>query len=211
MIFYSCSSVLFLLVIIVYCFLRLFLPLLFYLYRLRSRSGSCTAFVGQARMHIPQRMHSVWLGVFVTSTSILQALAHFPQDTHLFLSTFIWKERHPVEQRVKRPQRAEPLAEGTVEYYAQHDHGKQNAEFPCKQAPQRRPDAGIGKGQRDGPSSTPCGQRYLQKNGSPMPTSFTRNAGSRKTITSSTAYLRYRRGLSFFVESFFVGILCSSS
>ena len=42
-------------------------------------------------MHIPQRMHSVWLGVFVTSTSILQALAHFPPETHLFLSTFIWK------------------------------------------------------------------------------------------------------------------------
>ena len=61
------------------------------------------------------------------------------------------------------------------------------------------------------PSSTPWGQRYLQKKGSPMPTSLTRNAGSRKTITSSTAYLRYVRGLSFFVESFFVGILCSSS
>ena len=34
-------------------------------------------------MHIPQRIHSVWLGVFVTSTSILQALAQFPQETHL--------------------------------------------------------------------------------------------------------------------------------
>ena len=31
-------------------------------------------------MHIPQRMHSVWLGVFVTSTSILQTFAHFPQE-----------------------------------------------------------------------------------------------------------------------------------
>ena len=61
------------------------------------------------------------------------------------------------------------------------------------------------------PSSTPWGQRYLQKNGSPMPTSFTRNAGSRNTITSKTAYFRYRRGLSFLVESFLVGILCSSS
>ena len=65
---------------------------------------------------------------------------------HLYL-----KERYPVEQRVKRPQRTEPLAEGTVEYYAQHNHGKQDAEFPCKQASQRRPDTGIGKGQRDGP------------------------------------------------------------
>jgi len=44
-----------------------------------------------------------------------------------------------------------------------------------------------------------------------MPTSFTRNAGSRKTITSRTAYFRYVKGFSFFVESFFVGILCSSS
>ena len=61
------------------------------------------------------------------------------------------------------------------------------------------------------PSSTPCGQRYLQKKGSPMPTSFTRNAGSRKTITSRMAYLRYVRGFSFLVESFFVGILCSRS
>ena len=51
----------------------------------------------------------------------------------------------------------------------------------------------------------------MQKKGSPMPTSFTRNAGSRRTITSRTAYLRYVRGMSFFVESFFVGILCSSS
>lgn len=60
------------------------------------------------------------------------------------------EEGHPVEQRVKRPQRTEPLAEGTVEYHAQHDHRQQDAEFPCKQLAQRRPDAGIGKGQRDG-------------------------------------------------------------
>ena len=40
--------------------------------------------------HAVALMLSVWLGVFVTSTSILQALAHFPQETHLFLSTFIW-------------------------------------------------------------------------------------------------------------------------
>ena len=53
-------------------------------------TGALTAFVSNF-MHIPQRMHSVWLGVFVTSTSILQALAHFPQEMHLFLSTFIWK------------------------------------------------------------------------------------------------------------------------
>ena len=31
------------------------------------------------------------------------------------------------------------------------------------------------------------------------------------TITSRTAYFRYVSGFSLFVESFFVGILCSSS
>ena len=44
----------------------------------------------------------------------------------------------------------ELIAEGPVEQHAQHDHRQQNAEFPCKQLAQRRPDAGIGKGQRDG-------------------------------------------------------------
>ena len=60
------------------------------------------------------------------------------------------KEGHPVEQRIERTQWAEPLAEGTIEYHAQHDHRQQDAEFPGKQAPQCRSDAGIGKGQRDG-------------------------------------------------------------
>ena len=60
------------------------------------------------------------------------------------------EEGHPVEQRIECTQRAEPLAEGTIEYHAQHDHRQQDAEFPGKQAPQCRSDAGIGKGQRDG-------------------------------------------------------------
>ena len=60
------------------------------------------------------------------------------------------EEGHPVEQRIERTQWAEPLAEGTIEYHAQHDHRQQDAEFPGKQAPKCRSDAGIGKGQRDG-------------------------------------------------------------
>ena len=60
------------------------------------------------------------------------------------------EEGHPVEQRIECPQWAEPLAEGTIEHHAQHDHRQQDAEFPGKQAPQCRSDAGIGKGQRDG-------------------------------------------------------------
>ena len=43
------------------------------------------------------------------------------------------------------------------------------------------------------------------------PLTYLKYAGRRKTITSRTAYLRYVRGLNFFVENFFVGILCSSS
>ena len=60
------------------------------------------------------------------------------------------EEGHPVEQRIECTQWAEPLAEGTIEHHAQHDHRQQDAEFPGKQAPQCRSDAGIGKGQRDG-------------------------------------------------------------
>ena len=60
------------------------------------------------------------------------------------------EEGHPVEQRIECTQWAEPLAEGTIEYHAQHDHRQQDAEFPGKQATQCRSDAGIGKGQRDG-------------------------------------------------------------
>ena len=57
------------------------------------------------------------------------------------------EEGHPVEQRIECTQWAEPLAEGTIEYHAQHDHRQQGAEFPGKQAPKCRSDAGIGKGQ----------------------------------------------------------------
>ena len=60
------------------------------------------------------------------------------------------EEGYPVEQRIECTQWAEPLAEGTIEHHAQHDHRQQDAEFPGKQAPQCRSDAGIGKGQRDG-------------------------------------------------------------
>ena len=74
----------------------------------------------------------------------------FPAGDALILIHLHLEEGHPVEQRVERTQRAEPLTEGPVEQYAQHDHRQKDAEFPCKQLAQRRPDAGIGKGQRDG-------------------------------------------------------------
>ena len=82
-------------------------------------------------------IHFAGLGAFPAGDAFAPVYLHLEQG-------------YPVEQRVKRPQRAQPLAEGAVEYHAQHDHRQQDAEFPCKQAPQRRPDAGIGKGQRDG-------------------------------------------------------------
>ena len=74
----------------------------------------------------------------------------FPAGDALILIHLHLEEGHPVEQRVECAQRAEPLAKRPVEQHTQHDHRQQNAEFPCKQLAQRRPDAGIGKGQRDG-------------------------------------------------------------
>ena len=74
----------------------------------------------------------------------------FPAGDALILVHLHLEEGHPVEQRVERAQRADPLTEGTVEQHAQHNHRQQDAELPCKQLAQRRTDAGIGKGQRNG-------------------------------------------------------------
>ena len=40
------------------------------------------ASVGQAFIHIPQRIHSAWLGVLVMSTSILQAVSYTHLDVY---------------------------------------------------------------------------------------------------------------------------------
>ena len=57
------------------------------------------------------------------------------------------------------------------------------------------------------PSKTPCGQMYLQKNGSPIPTEFVTNIGRRITKTMRIIYFRYLSGFSRAVENFFPGIL----
>ena len=75
------------------------------------------------------------------------------------------EKRYTVHDRVKGPQRAEPLAKRPVEQYAQHDHRQQDAEFPCKQLAQRRPDAGIGKGQRDGSLQHALGAEVFAEEG----------------------------------------------
>lgn len=89
----------------------------------------------------------------------------FPAGDALVLVHLHLKQGYPVEQGVERPQRAQPLAEGTVEQHAQYDHRQQNAEFPCKQAAQRRPDAGIGKGERDSPLQHALGAEVLAEEG----------------------------------------------
>ena len=71
--------------------------------------------------------------------------------------------------------------------------------------PELASDSGIA------PSSTPCGQMYLQKKGSPIPSELVTNAGSSITKTTRITYFRYRRSFSFAVESFLPGILCSRS
>ena len=46
--------------------------------------------------------------------------------------------------------RANPFAEGAVEQNTQHYHGNENDKFPSKEMSQRRSNAGIGNGQRNG-------------------------------------------------------------
>ena len=57
-------------------------------------------------------------------------------------------------------------------------------EFDEARMPELARDSGIA------PSSTPWGQRYLQKNGSPMPTSLTMSAGSSTTASSRMTYFK---------------------
>ena len=92
-------------------------------------------------------------------------LGAFSAGDALILIHLHLEEGHPVKQRVKRTQRAQPLAEGPVKYDTQHDHCQQDAEFPGKQAAQRRPDAGIGKGQWDGPLQHALGAEILTEEG----------------------------------------------
>ena len=56
------------------------------------------------------------------------------------------------------------------------------------------------------PSKTPCGQMYLQKNGSPIPIEFVISIGRRITKTIRMMYFRYLSGFNRAVESFFPGI-----
>ena len=85
----------------------------------------------------------------------------FPAGDALGFVHLHLEEGHPVEQRVERAKRAEPLAERSVEQYAQRNHRQQDAEFPCKQLAQRRLDAGIGEGQRDGSLQHSLGAEVL--------------------------------------------------
>ena len=61
------------------------------------------------------------------------------------------------------------------------------------------------------PSRTPCGQMYLQKNGSLIPTEFVTSIGRSITKTIRMIYFRYLNGFSLAVENFLPGILCSKS
>ena len=59
------------------------------------------------------------------------------------------QQRHAVEERVERAERAEPLAERAVEDDAQHDDRDEHAELPRKELAERGTDAAVDKRERD--------------------------------------------------------------
>ena len=63
-------------------------------------------------------------------------------DTEMIKGDFI-------EQRIKRSQWTDPLAERAVKEHGKHYNAKQNTAFPCEQISQACPDARIGNGKRD--------------------------------------------------------------
>ena len=82
---------------------------------------------------------------------------------------------------------------------------KENSVPNAERIPALLRDSGIA------PSKTPCGQIYLQKNGSPIPMEFVTSIGRSITKTTRMKYFRYRRGFNLDVENFFPGILWSRS
>ena len=88
-------------------------------------------------MHFPHRIHSVLLGVFVTSTSILHTFAHLPL---VYLHP---KQRNLVEQCIECTEWANPFAERSVKQHAQNDYRNQHNKFPRKQLSQCRTDTFV--------------------------------------------------------------------
>lgn len=60
-------------------------------------------------------------------------------------------------------------------------------------------------------SKVPAGQMYLQKNGSPIPTTFTTNIGRMITNIMSIKYFANFAGFLLDILNFFDGILCINS
>ena len=60
------------------------------------------------------------------------------------------QQGHLIHERIECAERANPFAEGAIEQNAQHYHGNENDKFPSKELSQRRSNAGIGNGQRNG-------------------------------------------------------------
>ena len=116
----------------------------------------------------------------------------FPAGDALILVHLHLEEGHPVEQRVECAKRAEPLAEGTVE---QHDHRQQDAELPCKQLAQRRPDAGIGKGQRNGALQHTLGAEVLAEEGVAHAHVVHKECRQQKDHHQQNGILKVRQGL----------------
>ena len=162
-------------------------------------------------MHFPHRIHSVLLGVFCNINIHFAHLCTFTARNAFVLVYLHPKQRNLVEQCIKCTEWANPFAERSVKQHAQNDYRNQHNKFPRKQFPNAERIPSLTAESGNAPSSTPCGHIYLQKYGSPIPKSFTMSTGNKTTANSSTAYLIYVSGLSFFVENFLVGTLCNKS
>ena len=79
----------------------------------------------------------------------LAGFGTLPAGDALVLIHLHLEQGHLVQQGVERAQGTQPLAEGAIDHDAQDDHRQQHDELPREQAAQRRPDTGVGQGQRD--------------------------------------------------------------
>lgn len=78
------------------------------------------------------------------------------------------EQRHLVHQRIKRAERTKPFAKRAVKQYAQNMIAIKTASFHVNSEPKAERIPSLTAARGIAPSSTPCGQIYLQKTGHPF-------------------------------------------
>lgn len=141
-------------------------------------------------MQAPQSIHSGWFCVLSIFTSIPHAFVHWPHPIHLVFSTSM-----PVRDTLLKSEYIAPsgqihLQKGLQNRMLSTTTVTRIMLLNVKSLPSAERIPALKSERGMAPSSTPWGQIYLQKKGSPIPIGFVTNIGSRITKTTRITYFR---------------------